>query len=134
MDIYVDGSWSANKPGVVGWAFVLVNNGIQNAIKGQLTGDIVSMHQVGGELKAVMKAIEYCETRPDIIITAIYYDYDGIKKWLTGEWKTKNEYTQAYKNYILQREIPLTLFVKCNRKNNYADMYAKQITGAKDRR
>ena len=29
----------------------------------------------------------------------IFYDYQGIESWATGEWKTNLDYTKEYKNF-----------------------------------
>ena len=39
----------------------------------------------------------------------IYYDYEGIGKWATGEWKAKNKITQGYRDYIKQVKDKLEL-------------------------
>ena len=70
--------------------------------------DLISMHNVAGEIMAVMMALEHCInvlhlTQKDEV--TIYYDYAGIENWTRrkGEsnyWRCKNETTQAYRDYI----------------------------------
>lgn len=68
----------------------------------------VGSRNVGGEVLAAEFAISLI-TRlydHDIELNAthydihIYYDYEGVGKWLTGEWRAKKLLTQKYKSYV----------------------------------
>ena len=56
---------------------------------------LADMRNVAGEIKGSEFAISYALAQgwPQI---AIYYDYSGIEKWATGEWKRNLPATQAY--------------------------------------
>lgn len=72
---------------------------------------VISSHNVTGEVRACMLAMEYCMntlhvTQDDTLI--IHYDYHGIHNWLKspGEkdyWKAKSPLSQAYKEYMNTR-------------------------------
>lgn len=66
--------------------------------------ELVSMRNVGGELLASFSAL-FCivagisdDRTPDDdpINIKLIYDYEGIGKWLTGEWKARKPGTQWY--------------------------------------
>ena len=52
----------------------------------------------------------------------IHHDYTGISAWAKGEWKTKQEGTINYKNYIesLKEQIEIK-FIKV--KSHSGDLY-----------
>ena len=66
------------------------------------------------------------------------YDYEGIAKWCTGEWKTKKEGTAAYKRFYDGIKDRLQVrFVKVkghsnDEYNDMADMLAKSALGIGD--
>ena len=57
------------------------------------------MRNVAGELAGVISALNWAKDN-DITEVIIFYDYEGIEKWITGEWKTKKENTILYKKFI----------------------------------
>nr|WP_297936908.1 RNase H family protein [uncultured Lachnoclostridium sp.] len=98
---FTDGSYSQNKNkggyGIV--LFIQNNKEIYDKVfrwSTQSHKQIIKLHNVGTECEAVKfvvkKAIE-----KNIQKITIFYDYEGIYKWLAREWKANNEYT---KNYI----------------------------------
>ena len=65
----------------------------------------------------------------------IYYDYAGIEKWCTGEWKTNKEGTMRYKEYydFVKNKVDVR-FVKVkghsgDKYNDMADRLAKEALG-----
>ena len=126
-EVYVDGSYTVKNPGVVGWGY----KSATLEKHGDLTGDITSMHQVGGELKATMEAIKDLSNSGESSIT-ILYDYEGVAQWANGSWRAKNEWTRAYQAFIREaRSKGLTInFVKVDAGANPADELARRATGA----
>lgn len=59
----------------------------------------LKIQNVAGELKGVMEVLKWTQTNNFNKIT-FYYDYEGIEKWVTGEWKAKNAITQEYVNFV----------------------------------
>lgn len=89
------------------------------------------MRQVTGEIFAVMFGINECLER-EIKEIEIYFDYLGIREWVTGAWKAKNTQTQNYRDLMrdVQKEIDVR-FIKVkahsgNYFNDLADRLAKE--------
>lgn len=101
--IYVDGS---KLNGSVGYGVVILKNDeVIKEINGTVPEcDVQGTNQVAGELYAVKKAIEWCQQN-SINLVSIFYDYDGIEKWVTGEWKTNKVLTQKYAEFIRKSGI-----------------------------
>ena len=129
ITIHVDGSYTPKNPTIVGWGFSSEDKTINES--GSVFGKITKMRQIGGEIKAVMEAIRYAYTNKyDKII--ICYDYIGIEKWITGEWKAKNDWTQGYFRGMNTTKNKIQYeFKKVSGKNNKADSAARKDTGAK---
>jgi ribonuclease HI len=92
VDIYVDGSF-VNE--TTAYGVVLVQR------------DQVLWDQVAGELQAVLKALEWCKTTGVGAIT-IHYDYYGIEKWVTGEWKANKTLTKQYRDAVRTSDIQVS--------------------------
>lgn len=72
----------------------------EETLSGSITDtELTSMRNVAGELQAVLSVIEYAQQK-GIKKAVIYYDYEGIEKWYTGEWKAKKAFTQSYRNRL----------------------------------
>lgn len=129
IDIYTDGSF---RKGVTTWGMVAVANE-ENIFEayGVLSGPIAQMHQVGGELKAVVTAVKYCKEQG--LQANIYHDYTGIYGWVADcfggagkPWKRNNEWTQGYAAYMKRNRMYVADFRKVkahsgNKWNDYAD-------------
>ena len=124
---YTDGSYMDE---AIGYGVVVLKDGNPVA---ELSGPVEEealqgMRQVGGELQAVYRTIEWCQAH-DVQDTAIFYDYAGIEKWATGEWKANNPATRAYAAFI--RDCPVAVrwhkveSHSGNRWNDRADQLAK---------
>ena len=79
---------------------------------------------------AVLNAIDWaCKNGYNQI--SIFYDYEGIGKWATGEWKTKTTLSSYYKRYIDDKKGIISFeFIKVsghsnNKYNDRADELAK---------
>ena len=96
--VYTDGSWSSKTPGLYAGAF-LVYQGTKLMYKDAGCGvKAATMRNVAGELSAVMHAASWLKRNN--LSAVIVYDYQGIEKWLTSEWKAKNKFTQAYQKFM----------------------------------
>lgn len=96
---YVDGSYN-EKTKVYGYGGILTYDNITVILKGSANDeDMASMRNVAGEIMgsqfAIEKAIEMGAPEIDM-----YYDYNGIEKWATGEWKRNKEGTKKYYEFI----------------------------------
>ena len=57
--------------------------------------EIIKLHNVAAECEAVKFAVQKAIEKGIQKIT-IFYDYEGILKWLTKEWGTNTNYTESY--------------------------------------
>lgn len=134
---YVDGSFNpeTNKVG----SAVIFRSGTKNTEPKELkftndNTDLDDMRNVGGEIIASTSAIHYAIQQGFKSIT-IYYDYLGIEKWATHEWKANNNSTQTYAKMIDQfRSLIEIKFTKVKAHtgvelNELADKTAKSAVG-----
>ena len=103
---YVDGSFI---DGHVGYGAVILDQGvIVTEISGSVnTADAFNSRQVGGEIQAVLEVLEWCK-KNSISEIAVFYDFQNIEKWATGEYRTNTPMTQGYKRYIDQCQVFIT--------------------------
>ncbi len=97
-EIYVDGSFSN---GSTGYGVVILRAGeVIEELSGLVPAEFVGgTNQIAGELYAVREAIHWCK-RNSVREIDVFYDYDGIEKWASGEWKTKQHLTRNYAELI----------------------------------
>lgn len=130
---YVDGSYNSNKK-AYGSGVVIIKD--EEVIKEMsIIGNNSSwaeMRNVAGEIKAAILAMNYAASKGYKSIT-IFYDYQGIESWATGEWKAKKECTKSYKEYFdeISKIIDVS-FIKVkahsgNKYNNMADRLASEL-------
>lgn len=124
---YVDGSF-LNK--TVGYgAVILQGDKIIHEISGKMDSKYDEHHQIGGELKAVIETVSWCNANK-IKDIHIYYDYKGIEMWATGKWKAKKELTQKYQAFMVKQPITFHFHKVAahsgNKWNEYADSLAKK--------
>ena len=96
--------------------------------------DLSGMRNVAGEIHGAMAAMQYCMDK-GIKSVSIFYDYEGIEKWCTGEWQAKKrgtkDYAAFYKNASKYIDVD---FVKVkghsgDKYNDMADELAKKALG-----
>lgn len=59
------------------------------------------LRNVAGELRAALYVIQQVVMMDVKELTLdLYYDYDGIEKWVTGEWKANKPETQYYRDEV----------------------------------
>lgn len=99
IEAYVDGSFDASRK-KYGSGGVLIKNGevIDRFSKEGTNPDNVSMRNVAGEIEASMHAMQYCVDNGYKNLV-IYFDYNGIEKWCTGEWKANKNGTKEYRKF-----------------------------------
>ena len=97
---YVDGSFSNEK---CGWGVVICDGPYTRAsVLYEANGVLVDDNghrQIGGELKAAMVALWWA-IQHGVHEMEIVYDYDGIRKWVTGEWHAKKPMTKTYQRWM----------------------------------
>lgn len=91
--LYVDGSFIDR---MAGYGYVVVlNNNVINTGSGIVKED-VSLRNVAGEIMGIITGMENC-LENDFKSVTIHNDYEGLKKWFTGEWKANKKLTQLYR-------------------------------------
>lgn len=101
--IYVDGSFLND---LVGYGLVILKN---NQVVTELSGSVSDTfaqgtRNIAGELFAVEEAIGWCKQN-GVREISIYYDYKGIEKWASGEWKAKIPLTRRYAEFVRKSQI-----------------------------
>lgn len=98
--IYVDGSYS-QKNNQYGWGYVATVEGktIYSRYGSGNNEAYLSQRQIGGEVVAVLQALDYAIYK-GFKMVEVCYDYAGIEKWITGEWRTKSPIAIAYKYHF----------------------------------
>lgn len=90
----------------------------------------IELRNVAGEIIAVMNAVDWSWKNGFDNMT-VFYDYEGIGKWASGEWQAKTSLTSYYKRYIDDKSGIISIeFVKVsghsnNKYNDRADKLAK---------
>ena len=95
---YVDGSFS-KETAMFSFGAIIFHNGEEKHFsKAFDIPELASMRNVAGEIKGAEFAMQYCIDN-GIKSIDIYYDYAGIEKWCTGEWKTNKLGTKKYAEF-----------------------------------
>lgn len=96
--------------------------------------EMAEMRNVAGEIMGSVSVIKYC-VENGIPSLEIYYDYEGVARWATGDWKTNKDGTRAYKEFCIDARKKLKYsFVKVkghsgDKYNDMADSLAKKALG-----
>lgn len=131
---YIDGSYDSDTEAYsFGGCFILDGN-IYQFKKNYPKDEYSSMRNVAGEIKGAAYVMQYAINH-NINKIYIYFDYIGIEKWFTGEWKAKSPIALEYVKYCNTIKDKLeVIFVKVkSHTNNYyndlADRLAKEALG-----
>lgn len=131
VSVYVDGSYDEISR-MFSYGIVFIINNEQIVFSKALSNkDLAGMRNVAGEIKGSENAMRYC-IENNIKKLNLYYDYEGIEKWCTEEWKATKKGTQQYRDYYNQIKNRLNInFIKVkahsgNKYNELADNLAKE--------
>lgn len=97
---YVDGSFDESIGKYSFGCIIIKPNG--EIVRESGNGDnpeSIALRNVTGEMLGAMFAVKWCAINKYSAIQ-ICYDYYGIEKWATGEWKAKNNLTQKYAAFM----------------------------------
>lgn len=100
VEIYTDGANTKNKN--CGYGVVILNHKDEKSatIYGrEWDPEYTALWNVGVEIRAVERAIEYCAEH-NLNDICVYHDYRGIGEWADKRWKTNNEVTTRYQAYV----------------------------------
>lgn len=98
VEAWVDGSFNKIN-NYYGWAYA-IRDGVKFNTACGADNRASDIWNVAGELSAVMHLV-YNQTRDGYDKKfIIHHDYQGISEWAKGKWKTKNDWTKKYKEFI----------------------------------
>lgn len=104
IDVYVDGSYQSSTNSIgYGIVFILSNTFMLKDC-GRIPTKETSTRNVFGEIYAVIRAIQMAVAN-DIENIRVHYDYEGLEKWITGEWKSKVPISKYYIEYFNQQVL-----------------------------
>lgn len=93
---YVDGSYDDSiKKYAFGCVFLLADGRIYTEFGNGDNPQSLQHRNVTGEMLGSMYAVKFAMLN-GFKAVEIRYDYEGIEKWVTGEWRSKTELTQKY--------------------------------------
>ncbi|WP_051271857.1 viroplasmin family protein [Shimazuella kribbensis] len=129
---YIDGSYNDKQKYYSFASIIFDGNKKLTFAAAENNIEILDQRNVAGEIKAAIQVIEYALSQNAKSIE-IFYDYAGIEKWATNEWKAKNTFTQNYVKFI-QRVSPQIKIVfskvkshSGNKYNDEVDLLAKEV-------
>lgn len=127
--IYTDGSFiDGDNPSYSYGAVLIHPNGEELEMSERCNHPVfLPLRNVGGELLGVINSVYKAVTLGYKEID-LFYDYEGIEKWVLGEWKRKNDVTKEYasKMNILIKEYGINIhFHKV--KAHSGDLYNERV-------
>ncbi len=103
---FTDGSFDSNT-GIFGYGGFLVSGGREYILQGSSDDpEMAASWNVAGETFGAIAAIKKAQELGLSELT-IYYDYMGVEKWATGEWKANKPVSQQYREYTASCGIKL---------------------------
>lgn len=113
---FVDGSYDVTGEKSAFGAIIFTHGGnrdiLYKAFTTQLGEEFISLRNVAAELEGVKEAINWAIQYNKAKIS-IYYDYEGIEKWATGQWKANKTITKNYVHFIQEKRTVLQIdFIK----------------------
>ena len=148
MHIYVDGSYNPTTKYWGGGAVICDDN--EEVVIQTLTisgPDVTGSHQINGELESAIIALEYVKNHVDALAdneeVALFYDYEGIGKWATNQWKANKPVAKSYKTRVSKILLELRFMYGVNvnfkkvkahsgdKMNNLADRLCGKACGVK---
>ena len=131
---YVDGSYNCNS-NIYGYGAVIFYEGkVYEYLDSDNNHKLRKMRNIAGELMGATFIINWCLNRK-ISELDLYYDYLGIEKWATGEWKANKGGTKSYAFlcYNSRKQLKIN-FIKVKahsgeKYNEMADLLAKEAVG-----
>ena len=130
--VYVDGSFIN---GATGYGAVILEDGkVVDELSGPVdASEVNGTRQVAGELAAVRAALNWCVAH-SVNEVSIYYDYFGVEKWATGQWKRNQPLTKEYARFVAHCPVKIHWHKvdshTGDRWNDRADALARQGAGS----
>lgn len=137
---FVDGSYDVSAE-ISGFGAILISCGGSRELNyksfnKRLGEEFITLRNVAAELEGVKEAVKWAIASNKKKIT-IYYDYEGIEKWVNGEWRARKRLTSEYVKFMQEKKRLLDIdFVKVPahsgiKLNEEADALAKSSLLAK---
>ena len=131
---YVDGSYNVNTNEYSFGAILIKDNQLYQFKKKFEADQFSSSRNVAGEVRGASFIINYAY-KQNIKELHLYYDYIGIEKFFTGEWKANKELSKLYQNFALEIKDKIKVVfhkVKSHSNEKYNDLVdslAKEALG-----
>lgn len=131
---YIDGSYDIETKNYSFGGVLIVNGKEYTFNKKYPTDEYSESRNVAGEIKGAGFIINYAYKK-GIKELNIYYDYEGIEKWYTGQWKASSAIAIAYTDFVKDIKDKIKVnFIKVkshsnNKYNDLADTLAKKALG-----
>lgn len=98
---FIDGSYSPDADGKEKYGFgaiIFTKESEVNLFRAYVNTDYMDSRNVAGEIEGVRQSILWAieNGKKEIII---YYDYEGIEKWTTKEWRANIKLTKEYSKF-----------------------------------
>lgn len=119
---FVDGSYKNNlegkHPEKYGYGAIILTKPENQVLRNELYNSAfdpegLELRNVAGELLATEEAIKWVKKMKKFKKMHIYYDYEGIEKWVNGDWQARNKRTEEYKDFVKRQTIEFK-FTKVN--------------------
>ncbi|WP_375317705.1 viroplasmin family protein [Spiroplasma endosymbiont of Virgichneumon dumeticola] len=108
---YTDGSFN-EELNQFSYGLVFINKGKKTTYCEKFNDENwVKLRNVAGEIMGAQKAMQLA-LKNNVKSLLICHDYDGIKKWCTGEWKTTKPETKAYKAFYDKAAKDVNIYFK----------------------
>lgn len=108
--VYVDGSYDDTlKKYAFGCVFILPDGRIYTEFGNGDNEQSLQHRNVTGEMLGAMYAVKTAMVSGYKRVE-LRYDYQGIEKWVTGEWRSKTELTQTYARSMREWGRSIRLF------------------------
>ena len=133
---YIDGSYDVKSGDYSFGGVLILGKDVYSFNKAYKKDDFSSARNVAGEIKGAGFIIQYCINH-NIKELVIYYDYIGIEKWYTKEWKANSDIARVYVDFVDKIRDKIKIhFVKVKSHSNdlyndQADLLAKEALGLK---
>ncbi|MEN3041749.1 MAG: RNase H family protein [Fervidobacterium sp.] len=134
--VYTDGSF---KNGLTSCAGIIKSSDskVIEEFQFALTSKLAIHRNVSGEIISVMYSI-YSSFKQGFFCLDIFHDYEGLYKWISGEWNANTKLTKFYVAFVeeyIKKGMNIN-FIKIkahhnNSLNNYVDRLAKQAIDKK---
>jgi len=121
---YIDGSFDSKTLDYSFGGCLFLNGELMKFKKRYPKDEYSQFRNVAGEIKGAGYIINYA-IKHDIKELNIYYDYNGIEKWYTGEWKANSLIAKEYVSFALKAKDKIKINfhkIKSHTNNNYNDL------------